>query len=88
MAKEKKLKKEEINELKNFIKEHQKLKNKIGELIITKNNIKKEIENSLDVIDNLSYAHKKYMNKLKDKYGEGNIDINKEIFIPNKTNEL
>ena len=79
-----KLSKEEVAELKKLQGEGNKIQYSLGQIHVAKYNLKKQTILFEEKLDNLRKDEKKLADKLTEKYGEGNIDLEKEEFT--KTN--
>tara|TARA_R110002167_G_scaffold124253_3_gene303603 strand:+ start:3460 stop:3711 length:252 start_codon:yes stop_codon:yes gene_type:complete len=79
-----KLSKEEVAELKKLQGEGNQIQYSLGQIHVAKYNLKKQTILFEEKLDNLRKDEKKLADKLTEKYGEGNIDLEKEEFT--KTN--
>ena len=79
-----KLSKEEVAELKSLQGEGNQIQYSLGQNHVAKYNLRTQTSSLEERLDNLRKEEKKLADKLTEKYGEGNIDLEKEEFT--KTN--
>lgn len=81
---EQKLTKKEVENIKNVLQNMQTLQIKLGQLERTRHEISKEVEKVHKEMTLLQSQYSNNLEEIEDKYGEGNIDLETEKFIPNK----
>lgn len=79
-----KLSKEEVAELKEIQNKGNQISYSLGQIHVAKYGLEKKTENLKNQLDDLQKKENELANKLTEKYGEGNIDLEKEEFT--KTN--
>ncbi len=79
-----KLSKEEVAELKEIQNKGNQISYSLGQIHVAKYGLEKKTENLQNQLDDLQKKENELANKLTEKYGEGNIDLEKEEFT--KTN--
>lgn len=76
--------KEEVAELKEIQNKGNQISYSLGQIYVAKYGLEKKTENLKNQLDDLQKKENELANKLTEKYGEGNIDLEKEEFT--KTN--
>lgn len=79
-----KLSKEEVAELKEIQNKGNQISYSLGQIHVAKYGLEKKTKNLTNQLDDLQKKENELANKLTEKYGEGNIDLEKEEFT--KTN--
>ena len=79
-----KLSKEEVAELEEIQNKGNQISYSLGQIHVAKYGLEKKTENLQNQLDDLQKKENELANKLTEKYGEGNIDLEKEEFT--KTN--
>lgn len=79
-----KLSKEEVAELKEIQNKGNQISYSLGQIHVAKYGLEKKTKNLQNQLDDLQKKENELANRLTEKYGEGNIDLEKEEFT--KTN--
>tara|TARA_Y100000361_G_scaffold147161_1_gene158389 strand:+ start:1049 stop:1300 length:252 start_codon:yes stop_codon:yes gene_type:complete len=80
----KKLLKEEVAKLKDFQVKNNEIVVTLGTIRLRQDALEREEENTLEKFQALQEEQNKFASELQKTYGDGNIDLEKEEFIPAK----
>ncbi len=78
----KKLSKEEVAKLKDFQLKNNEIVVALGSIALRRDALERQEENELEKFQNLQQKQNTFAQELQKTYGDGNIDLEKEEFIP------
>tara|TARA_B110000008_G_scaffold155404_1_gene156282 strand:+ start:351 stop:602 length:252 start_codon:yes stop_codon:yes gene_type:complete len=78
----KKLSKEEVAKLKDFQIKNNEIVVSLGSITLRIDALERQEENELEKFQKLQQEQNKFAQELQENYGDGNIDLEKEEFIP------
>ena len=91
MSEEKKFTEEELNKVKDIQTRYIDLQTQFGQIAVSKLRLEEQLntitENEVKTIDDFNKIQKEekdFLKKITEKYGEGNLNAETGVFIPNK----